>query len=128
MDILQQQQNLLKMTPRPIEREAELIKIEREAIANFHGSLDDLESALGMLRMGDYWGWRVLILVHNKRTVRKYEDILGIKVKEFFPEEGSQTSRSIGYILAKKIGNFWKAVSGDIKIDNRREISLHSSD
>lgn len=68
-------------------------------------------------------GWRVLVLIHNKRTIRKYEDILDINVREFFPAEASQSHRSVGYSIAKKIGNFWKAVSGDIKIDNRREIS-----
>jgi hypothetical protein len=30
--------------------------------------------------------------------------------------------RSIGYRIALKVGNFWKAVSGDITIENRREI------
>ena len=115
--------NLLKMPQRGLDREAELNLIEREAAANFSGQLDDLAAALGMLRMGDYWGWRVLVLIHNKRTIRKYEDILNIKVRDFFLAEGSQSSRSVGYKIAKKIGNFWKAVSGDIKIENRREIS-----
>jgi len=114
---------LAEMGTRTPEREAELIRIEREAIANFRGFLDDLESALGILRIGDYMGWRVLVLVHNKRTLRKYEDILNIKIKEFFPETGSQSHRSIGYEIAIKIGNFWKAVSGDIKIENRKEIT-----
>lgn len=115
--------NLLKMTPRAIDRESELIRIEREAIADFQGQLDELFAALGMLRMGDYFGWRVLVFLHNKRTIRKYEEILKIDVRQFFPAEGSQSHRSIGYALANKIGNFWKAVSGDIKIENRREIS-----
>lgn len=115
--------NLLKMPACDPEREAELIRIEREAIANFYGQLDDLTAALGMLRMGDHFGWRVLVLIHNKRTIRKYEEILNINVREFFPEEAAQSSRSKGYTLAKAIGNFWKAVSGDIKIENRREIS-----
>lgn len=114
---------LAEMGTRTPEREAELIRIEREAVANFRGFLDDLESALGILRTGDYMGWRVLVLVHNKRTLRKYEDILNIKIKEFFPETGSQSHRSIGYEIAIKIGNFWKAVSGDIKIENRKEIT-----
>ncbi len=120
--------NLHKMIPRSMDREAELIKIEREAIASFSGVLDDLEAALGVLRMGDYFGWRVLLIIHNKRTIRKYEEILNIKVREFFPEEGSQTSRSYGYKIAKAIGNFWKVVSGDIKVENRREISASSED
>jgi len=111
------------MPHRTPEREIELLRVEREAIVKFKGFLDDLENALGILRTGDYIGWRVLYMIHNKRTIKKYENILGIQLKEFFPEEGSQTHRSLGYELAMKIGNFWKAVSGDIKIENRRVIS-----
>ncbi len=29
----------------------------------------------------------------------------------------------MGYNVAKGLGNFWKAVSGDLKVENRREIS-----
>lgn len=115
--------NLALMPDRPMHREQELLQIEREAVANFSGSLDELQGALGFLRFGDYYGWRVLLIVHNKRTIRKYEQILNINIKEFFPDEGSQSSRSVGLNLAKKIGNFWKVVSGDIKIEDRRIIS-----
>lgn len=45
-------ENLHKMTPRSMDRETELIRIEREAIANFSGTLDDIEAALGILRLG----------------------------------------------------------------------------
>ena len=121
-------ENLQKMIPRSMDREAELIKIEREAIADFKGIVDDLEVALGILRIGDYVGWKYLIIIHNKRTIRKYEEILKIKIKDFFPDEGSQTSRSNAYKIAKAIGNFWKVVSGDIKVENRREISASSED
>lgn len=115
--------NLARMPERSIEREQQLLQIEREAVANFSGLLDELQAALGFLRFGDYYGWKVLVIVHNKRTIRKYEQILNINIKEFFPAEGSQSSRSIGLNLAKKIGNFWKVVSGDIKIEDRRLIS-----
>lgn len=110
------------MTPRTLEREFELNRIEREAFANFIGQFDDLEIALGVLRTGDYLGWRPLVLIHNKRTIRKIEDILGINIREFFPPEGVCSDRSIGYKLAKQLSNFWKAVSGDTKIESRREI------
>lgn len=115
--------NLAKIPKRDFDREAKLIEIERESIANFTGDLGDLEAALGMLRMGDHFGWKVLVLIHNKRTIKKYEDILDIKVREFFPEEGACSERSVGYSFIKKVGNFWKAVSGDFKIENRRMIS-----
>lgn len=116
------QKNLLKMPLRTQERETQLTRIEREAFANFHGNFDDMEMALGVLRTGDYLGWRPLVLIHNKRTIRKIEDILNINIREFFPPEGECAERSIGYKIAKELTNFWKAVSGDTKIENRREI------
>lgn len=109
---------LANLTP---EQLAQLVEIERYAIDNFHGQIDELEMALGMLRLGHHVGWKLLVFVHNKRTIRKYEQILGINIRDVFDEEGPLTPRSKGYMLAKKIGNFWKAVSGDIKIEGRRD-------
>ncbi|MGC2458228.1 MAG: hypothetical protein WA435_09540 [Gallionellaceae bacterium] len=116
------QANLLKMPSRTFEREVELTRIEREAFANYRGTFDDFELALGVLRSGDYLGWRPLVLIHNKRTIRKIEEILNINVREFFPPEGVGAERSLGYSIAKKLGKFWKVVSGDYPVDNRREI------
>lgn len=115
-------ENLGKTLFRSNEESAALEKVEREAIANFRGQLTDLEAALGMLRIGGHIGWRPLVLIHNKRTIRKYEDILNINIREFFPEEGPSWERPFGYVMAKKIGNFWKAVSGEIKIERKKEI------
>ncbi len=92
------------------------------AVASFSGSLEELEKAIGMLMLGYHFGWKVLLLVHSKRTIRKYEKILGIDIKTFFPAEGPSAERSMGLDLAKKIGNFWQVVSGDIKVENRRDI------
>ena len=97
--------------------------IERDAIARFEGNIGTLTSALGFLRLGYQIGWRVLVLTHNKRTVRKYEDILGISVREYFPKDAPGAERSIGLKMAKAAGNFWKVVSGDLKIEDKREIS-----
>ena len=121
------ERNLKLLYGRTLEEEAELVRIEREAIARFWGNLEDLEAALGVLRMGHHFGWRVLVLIHNKRTLRKYEEILGIDCREFFPAEGPSHERSVGYQCAKKLGNFWKAVSGAIKIEDRRLIAEEPS-
>lgn len=115
--------NLALMPPLDRHRQEELAEIEREAVANFIGQLDDLFAALGMLHSGDHFGWRILVLIHNKRTIRKYEDILGIKIREFFPELGSQGDRAMAYKFTKAMGNFWKVVSGDVKVERRREIA-----
>lgn len=121
------QKNLHRLAPYNRERAEQLYDIEREAIARFAGQIDELEAAIGMLHLGDHVGWKPLVLVHNKRTIRKYEEILGIQVREFFQPEGPSVERSLGYEIAKRIGNFWKAVSGDIKDEElkaqRRELA-----
>lgn len=89
----------------------------------FSGNFDELEKAVGMLFMGRLFGWKVLALMHNKRTVRKYEKILGIQIREFFEEEGPLSSHLPSYELVKKLGNYWKAVSGEFKLEDRREIA-----
>lgn len=104
-----------------------LYEIERNALSRFEGSIEEYEAAVGMLHLGHHVGWKPLVLIHNKRTIRKYEEILGINIRDLFPEEGPSADRSMGYVIAKKLGNFWKAVSGELKDDelkkNRRELT-----
>ena len=88
----------------------------------FSGDFGDLETAFGMLVIGHLVGWKVLVLIHNKRTIKKYETLLGIDVRREFPEEGPLAAKSLGLELAKKLGSFWKAVSGDVPIAGRREL------
>jgi hypothetical protein len=104
------------------EQALQYVAIIDKAAENFRGQADELENAIGMMMIGRLFGWKVLVIVHNKRTIRKYEEILGIDIREMFPEEGPLAYKSLGYKIARTVGNFWKAVSGDIKIDNRREI------
>lgn len=104
-------------------QEAELREIEANAIAEFQGDLTQLEAALGMLRLGHHFGWRALHIIHSKKTVRTYEEILGIKIREVFDETGPSSYRSFGLNIAMRFSNFWKVVGGDTKIPRRQEIS-----
>lgn len=99
-----------------------LDEISQQAIARYIGDLSELESALGMLPIGHQYGWRVLYLMHSKSTIRKYEEILGITVREEFPEAGPSAERNNGFRLVQKIGKFWKVVSGEEKIPNKRQV------
>lgn len=92
---------------------------EQLAIAKFMGNLHELESALGMLTLGKQYGWRVLLLMHSKTTIRKYEQILNIDIRKEFPIEGPSAERSYGIKLFKRIGKFWKIVSGAEKVSNK---------
>ena len=122
-----------KRTTRPIpvvepEQAQALVARLDDITANFEGNFDHLEAALGMYMMGRLLGWKVLLLIHNKRTIRKYEEILGIDVREEFEEEGPFADKSVALNMVKKLGSFWKAVSGELKDDElkekRRELAL----
>lgn len=102
----------------------DLIKRVEDATKEFKGQFDELESAVGMFMIGRLVGWKVLVLIHNKRTIRKYEEILGgINIREDFPEEGPLAHKSLGLEIVKKLGNFWKAVSGEQKLPERRVLT-----
>jgi hypothetical protein len=122
-DELRIEDNRSKLRLLSIDELKKLQEIELDAIARFKGSADELETALGFLRIGIQIGWKPMAIIHSKRTFKKYEEILGIDARTFFPEETPAASRSIGYKIAKTLTNFWKVVSGDIKIDNRRDIN-----
>lgn len=93
----------------------ELAKIANGAIETFRGDGRELQSALGMLFVGRRFGWRVLFLVHDRKTIRKYQQILNIDVREQFPAVGDRAGKSLAYIAVQKVSNFWKAVRGEIK-------------
>ena len=107
------------------EEAQKMTKLFDDAVHTFKGGIDELESAIGMYVLGRHMGWKVLHLVHSKKTVKKYEEILGISIRETFPEEGPESTRSMGYTIAKTFSNFWKVVSGEEKVDrsNWREIN-----
>lgn len=92
----------------------ELIDTCLASIKPFKGDISKLESAIGALIVGKRFGWRVLYLAHNRATIRSYEKILGVKFQEALPEVGELAHKSIGWVAVQKVGNFWKAVKGEI--------------
>lgn len=93
----------------------ELIDIIDRATDAFHGDLDELERAIGMLMLGRHYGWRVLMLMHSQATIRKYQKILGIdNLRDVLPEVGVLAGRSRAWRLVEGTSNFWRVVRGQI--------------
>ena len=115
--------NITKLTPLSPDKLKQLQEIELKAIARFIGQLDELESALGFLRMGFQFGWRPMAIIHSKKTFRKYEEILGINARVLFPDETPSSDRSVGYNVALKLNSFWKIVKGEEPVENKRGLS-----
>jgi hypothetical protein len=91
-------------------------------VHRFKGNFEELESAVGMYVLARHIGWKPLFVIHSKKTIRKYEQILGTEDEPFsfrdrFEAEGPEAMRSVGYKIAKTFSNFWKVVSGEEKVD-----------
>lgn len=91
-----------------------------QQMEDFRGIGTTLESALGALVMGQYFGWRVLKLFHNPATYRKYEKVLGIEFKDVCPEITELgKKKSIGYAITEKLQSFWAVVMGRRKVPEK---------
>lgn len=111
-------------TPLPDKEQVlERFALMDKAIRQTDVQLDELESALGMYMIGFHFGWKVLHVIHSKKTIAKYEAILGIKVRDAFPEYGPDADRTNAYKIIQSVSNFWKLVSGDerspVELDKR---------
>lgn len=111
-----------KIPPTTADEAKRLVDLLDDAILRYRGKADELEQAIGFYFVGRHVGWRPLLIVHNKRTIRKYEEILGVDIRTEFPEVGEDADRSLGYRVARQLSNFWKAVSGEEKIPARRDL------
>jgi hypothetical protein len=112
----------IKIPPVSPEETHRIVRLIDEALKRFDGQIDELEGAIGMYFVGRQMGWRVLVLIHNKRTIKKYEQILEINIRKEFPEKGPFVEKSVGYLIAEKLNAFWKAVSGEIPLEHRRDL------
>jgi len=55
-----------KLTP---EQKARLADLVQAAVKKSDGGFDQLTMATGMYVLGHYMGWKVLALMHTKRTI-----------------------------------------------------------
>lgn len=91
-----------------------------QKMREFKGIATTLESALGALMVGQYFGWRVLKLLHTPATYRHYEKVLGIKFQDVCPEITEMgKKKSIGYAITEKLGSFWAVIMGRKKVPNK---------
>jgi hypothetical protein len=111
-----------KIPPTTPAKGKQIVDFIDDAILSYSGVADEIEQAIGFYFIGRHVGWKALVIMHNKRTIRKYEAALGIEIRKEFDEVGPDADRSLGYRIASGVSNFWKAVSGEEKIPSRREL------
>lgn len=105
----------------------------RDVVRNFEGQFSVLESAFGALIMGRLLGWRVLSLIHSRNTMLKYQKVLGLdfkgklpwdKAQDVMPEVGPFAEMSNAYNISERIGEWWKIIKGEEKIERSEKEKL----
>jgi hypothetical protein len=91
---------------------------------NYKGDLVELSNAIGAVRLGHRFGWRVLRIVISSKTYTKHQRILGLSFKDALPELTKDSQRSAGYQLVIKLNNFWDVVRGVASIDPKIKTTL----
>ena len=94
--------------------EKDLVHIIDQATTRFKGDMPVLESAIGMLMIGRLFGWKVMYLIHSRSTIKEYEKILGVNIRDVMPDVGRCAKKSVAWTLLQGVTNFWKAVKGEI--------------
>lgn len=115
-----------KMIDRRLSDE-ELVAAIEAGIKGFGGYVPTLESAIGALFVGKVIGWKVLRLVHNDKTIRRYEKILGVRFEVQMEQETNLSKKSYGWLLAKKLDAFSKLIRGEMSYAKRSYLKALSS-
>lgn len=101
----------------------EFMEICGKAFKEFQGDIREFERAVGTFYVARHTGWKPMYLTHDRKSIKKYEDHLGLKFQEVVDAEGPAARRSYAYVLllkAKKtLTNFWAVVRGETDEDIR---------
>jgi hypothetical protein len=95
-----------------MKNDKELLAHVDARIKDFAGDLTKLERAVGAAIVGRQFGWKVLLLVHDRKTIARYEEMLDLDFRQEMPEVGPLAKKSVAWAAAQKVASFWKAVKG----------------
>jgi len=99
--------------PTPIQDENIISHVDAR-IKDYSGNITLMEQAIGVWIVGRKFGWKVMYLVHDRKTLAKYEKILGIDFRKELLEVGPLANKSLAWKGFQGVSNFWKAVRGEI--------------
>jgi hypothetical protein len=83
----------------------------------FTGIGGDLISAVGVLVLSRFYGWRVMRLIASRRQWNVTVKIFG-NIKKMTPERGQYARKSVGLAIADKLGDYWSYMRGQKNSDN----------
>lgn len=76
-----------------------------------------MEGAIGALFVGQYYGLRILRIIHTSKTLRQYEQFLGAKFEDLIPQHGYYIDRSYAWNFVTTTKQLWDLVGRKLKMD-----------
>lgn len=84
-----------------------------QRLAAYRGDGEDISGAVGALVMGQLYGFRGVAMVLSRAKLRRYEELLGLKLRDHMPERTDLSRRILGVRISDEVGKFWAVVKGD---------------
>lgn len=100
----------------------ELMAAIRAAMERYTGYAPRLGAAIGSVFMGKAFGWEVLYLIHNRSTLKKFEEILGFELRDQMEASTELSRKHYVWNWTKEKMTFWKLIRGQIKKKGRTEL------
>jgi hypothetical protein len=98
-----------------ITREDMGVKISK-VCKEYTGNGQDLILIVGMVVVGQEFGWRVVRLIASRRLWTLACAIFG-DLKELLPERGVLAYKSVGLVILDRAGRYWELIRGQDKMD-----------
>jgi hypothetical protein len=90
----------------------DLAKLIADAWDDYVGDCTVFMSAVGALAFGRHVGWQGVRVCMSAATYRKYEKILGVRLRDVLPARTKDSAVIRGIRMSDAIGKFWQALSG----------------
>lgn len=89
----------------------ELTIIIEDVTKNFHGQIDHLYEAVGMIVIGRYFGWKVMRLASSRRCWTTATKLFG-DPKLLMKDEEKYAYKSFGLAAVKLVNDYWGVIMG----------------
>jgi hypothetical protein len=76
-----------------------------------------VEGAIGALFVGQYYGLRILRILHSSKTLRQYEQFLGAPFEVLIPQHGVFIDRSFAWGIVQGVRHYWDLVARKVRLD-----------
>lgn len=108
--------------------DTEMLELIDKKASEYSGMGGDLISAIGIFVLCRLYGWKVMRLISSRRQWNLANEIFG-DMKTITPDRGKYARKSVGLIIADKLGDYWAFVRGQINtkedIEKNRKLIIN---